>query len=97
MHVQGTNAQVLNKCDILELLWTPAPAGGLLRVRQAEKPTVHYQGFAKEDQQRLSAEVAARLGLELKAQALSLSGHNWGSLALHGASVALQVRLRVSE
>lgn len=92
MCLQGTNAQLLNKGDIQELLWTAAPAGGLLRVRQAEKPTVHYHGFAKEDQQRLSAEVAARLGLQLTPQTLSLSGHNWGALSLHGASVALQVR-----
>jgi hypothetical protein len=89
---QGTNPHVWSKGDITELLWTPAPEGCLLRVRQSEKATAHFHGFRKEDEGRLTEEASQKLGLQLKKQALSLSGHNWGSISLKGGSVCFEVQ-----
>jgi hypothetical protein len=89
--VQGLNPQVFKKADISEAIWSMAPAGGLLRLRQHDKVTVNFHGFTKADEARLRSELANHLELEMKTQAMDVSGHNWGQLAVHGSSVAFEV------
>lgn len=85
------NPQVFKKADISEAIWSLAPAGGLLRVRQHDKVTVNFHGFNKSDEARLRSELGRCLDLELRAQEMHVSGHNWGQLAVHGSSVAFEV------
>jgi hypothetical protein len=92
---QGSHPQYFSKEDIQELLWSDAPAGGLLRMRQADKETVYFHGFKKSEESRLQAQVMAQMGLDLKKEQMGLAGHNWGRMAVHGKSVAFTVRCAV--
>ena len=78
--VQGMSPQVFKKSDLTEVLWSVAPAGGLLRIRQNDKVTVNFHGFAKSDEGRLKDALSSRLDTSLMSQPMHLSGHNWGSV-----------------
>ena len=69
-----------------------APGGALLRVRQTGAATAHFSNIAKADEPPLLAALAAKLGVQADSVPLSLAGHNWGRLAVHGKSLALEVR-----
>lgn len=84
--------QVFKKSDLLEALWSLAPAGGLLRLRQNDKVTINFHGFAKGEEGRLKDALQSKLDMDLVSQPMHLSGHNWGNLRVHGGSVAFQVR-----
>lgn len=83
--------QVFKKSDLTEALWSVAPAGGLLRIRQSDKVTINFHGFAKGDEGRLKDSLSSKLDLDLMSQPMHLSGHNWGSVKVHGSSVAFEV------
>ena len=83
--------QVFKKSDLTEALWSVAPAGGLLRIRQNDKVTVNFHGFAKSDEGRLKDALSSRLDISLISQPMHLSGHNWGNVKVHGSSVAFEV------
>ena len=85
--------QVFKKSDLLEALWSLAPAGGLLRLRQNDKVTINLHGFAKGEEGRLKDALHSKLDMDLVSQPMHLSGHNWGNVKVHGSSVAFQVRL----
>jgi hypothetical protein len=73
-------------------MWSLAPAGGLLRVRQNDKSTAQFHKFSKSNEDALRAALSSKLGKELRTEEVSVQGHNWGHLSVHGSSVAFQVR-----
>lgn len=93
--VQGSATQEWGKEEIQELLWSAAPGAGLLRIRHTTKATAYLHGFRRDEQARLQSEVAAKLGMQIKEETMSLAGHNWGKLAVHGGSVAFKVCRRL--
>lgn len=90
--MQGMSPQVFKKSDISEAIWSLAPAGGLLRLRQHGKVTLNFHGFAKGEEGRLKDALQSKLDLDLISQPMQLSGHNWGGVKVHGSSVAFEVR-----
>ena len=93
LHVQGNNPKVYDKENLSEALFSAAPAGGLLRIRRTDGSTVHFHGFNKDSEDQVLSALADKLGLPAKKEAMSLAGHNWGQLAVHGSSLAFQVLL----
>lgn len=92
--MQGMNAQVFKKEDISQAIWSRAPGGCLLRVRQHDKVTINLHGFNTGDEARLKEEVSSYLDIELASQEMDAAGHNWGQLQVNGSSLAFEVRPR---
>ena len=91
--MQGNHPRSFAKDNIAELIYSAAPAGGLLRVRRNDEATLHFHGFTKTTEPQLLAQLADKLGLEVSKVDTSMAGHNWGKLSVHGKSVAFQVCL----
>lgn len=92
VHLQGMTAQVWKKEDISEVIWSRAPGGCLLRIRQNDKVTINLHGFNTGDEARLKEEMSSFLDIELGAQEMDARGHNWGQLKVNGSSLAFEVR-----
>lgn len=89
--MQGMTAQLWKKEDISDVIWSRAPGGCLLRVRQHDKVTINLHGFNTGDEARLKEELSSFLDIELRSQEMDAAGHNWGQLQVHGSSLAFEV------
>jgi hypothetical protein len=91
--MQGMNPQIFKKGDISQAIWSRAPGGCLLRIRQHDKITINLHGFSTGDEARLKEDLSNYLGLELSSQEMHAAGHNWGQLHVNGSSLAFEVRV----
>ena len=84
----------LHRCaDIASLSWARAQRGCVLTVSRADGPALSFVGFRPQDLEGLQAAAGA---VKVEPEALAASGHNWGSLAMDGASLVFRVGGRPS-
>ncbi|KAG2487533.1 hypothetical protein HYH03_013813 [Edaphochlamys debaryana] len=95
---QGSKLIEVKKDEIDSLSWTKVPRGCQLSVVRKGGTTVNFLGFRDKDLDSLQQYARGTLGLSegVSEGALSVSGHNWGAVALRGASLTFMVGNKVA-
>lgn len=86
----------IKKDDMEGLYWTKNSRVCQLGVRVKDGPTTNFLGFRDKDLEGLREIAKNQLGKEIKDLPMSISGRNWGAIAIHNGSLMFSVDNKVA-
>nr|ODN85743.1 FACT complex subunit POB3 [Cryptococcus depauperatus CBS 7841] len=95
---EDNNPETFNGSEIRHATWFRVARHFQLRLamRNTEKPRISFDGFKREDLDKLKRTLDEYFGIKLETKDVSLKGWNWGKTQVQGDDLVFQVQGKVA-